>query len=85
MAHLGQDGDRSGHLPSCAAVIAMLLGTEKLGSGAAGILMDPDGSRAFVACSGDNYIVVIDLKKLEDVRHLDVGGIPDGMAWAIQP
>ncbi|MFT3705300.1 MAG: YncE family protein [Agriterribacter sp.] len=56
----------------------------KLGNGAAGILMDPDGSRAFVACSADNYIAIIDLKKLEDVHHLDVGGVPDGMAWAIQ-
>lgn len=57
----------------------------KPGTGAAGILMDPDGSRAFVACSADNYIAVIDLKKLEDVQHLDVGGVPDGMAWAIRP
>ena len=56
----------------------------KLGNGAAGILMDPDGARAFVACSADNYIAVIDLKKLEDVQHLDVGVVPDGMAWAIQ-
>lgn len=57
----------------------------KPGHGAAGILMDPDGSRAFVACSADNYIAVIDLKKLEDIHHLDVGGVPDGMAWAVQP
>jgi YVTN family beta-propeller protein len=56
----------------------------KIGSGAAGILMDPDGSRAFVACSADNYIAVIDLKTLEDIRHFDVGGVPDGMAWAVQ-
>ncbi len=56
----------------------------KLGHGAAGILMDPDGSRAFVACSADNYVVVIDLKTLEDVRHFDVGGTPDGLAWAVQ-
>jgi DNA-binding beta-propeller fold protein YncE len=56
----------------------------KLGRGAAGILMDTDGSRAFVACSADNYIAVIDLKTLEDVRHFEVGGVPDGMAWAVQ-
>ena len=56
----------------------------KLGHGAAGILMDPEGSRAFVACSADNYIAVIDLKTLEDVRHFEVGGVPDGMAWAVQ-
>jgi DNA-binding beta-propeller fold protein YncE len=56
----------------------------KLGRGAAGILMDPDGSRAFVACSADNYIAVINLKTLEVTSHLEVGGVPDGLAWAIQ-
>ena len=56
----------------------------KLGRGAAGILMDPEGSRAFVACSADNYIAVINLKTLEVMSHLDVGGVPDGLAWAIQ-
>ena len=57
----------------------------KIGHGAAGILMDTDGSRAFVACSADNYIAVIDLKTLEVTGHLDVGGVPDGLAWAVQP
>ena len=56
----------------------------KVGHGAAGILMDPDGSRAFVACSPDNYVAIIDLKTLEVTRHIDVGGVPDGLAWAVQ-
>lgn len=56
----------------------------KVGTGAAGILMAPDGSRAFVACSPDNYIAVIDLKKLEVTGHLEVGRTPDGLAWAEQ-
>lgn len=56
----------------------------KLGDGAAGILMDPNGARAFVACSADNYIAIINLKTLEVTGHLDVGGVPDGMAWATQ-
>ena len=56
----------------------------KLGRGAAGILMDPDGSRAFVACSADNYIAVIDLKTLEIINRLEVGGVPDGLAWAVR-
>jgi len=55
-----------------------------IGKGAAGILMVPDGSRAFVACSPDNYIAVIDLKKLEVTGHLEVGRSPDGLAWAEQ-
>jgi YVTN family beta-propeller protein len=53
----------------------------KIGKGSAGILMDADGSRAFVACSADNYIAVIDLKSLEVTGHFEVGGVPDGMAW----
>ena len=57
----------------------------KLGKGAAGILMDAIGNRAFVACSADNYIAIIDLKSLEVTAKLDVGGVPDGLAWAVRP
>jgi len=55
-----------------------------IGHGAAGILMDLNGTRAFVACSPDNYIAVVDLKTLEITGHIDVGGEPDGLAWAVQ-
>ena len=54
----------------------------KLGHGCAGILVQRDGSRAFVACSPDNYVVVVDLKTLEAGQHFDVGVEPDGLAWA---
>src|SRR5262249_52650378 len=54
-----------------------------LGHGAAGIEMQPDGSRAFVACSPDNYVAVIDLKSLEVTGHIDVGPVPDGLAWSV--
>ena len=54
-----------------------------VGHGAAGILMDPDGSRAFVACLADDYIAVVDLKTLIVTTQFDVGGEPDGLAWAI--
>jgi YVTN family beta-propeller protein len=57
----------------------------KIGHGAAGILMDRDGNRAFVACSPDNYVAVVDLKTFEVTGHIDVGGEPDGLAWAIEP
>ena len=56
-----------------------------IGHGAAGILMDPDGSRAFIACSPDNYVVVVDLKTFAVTGHIDVGGEPDGLAWAVRP
>jgi DNA-binding beta-propeller fold protein YncE len=55
-----------------------------LGKGGAGIEVDEDGSRAFVGCTADNYVAVIDLKKLEVISHIDVGPGPDGLAWAVQ-
>jgi YVTN family beta-propeller protein len=51
------------------------------GHGAAGILVDDDGSRAFIGCTGDNYVAVVDLKKLEVTGHIDIRGA-DGLAWA---
>ena len=57
----------------------------KIGHGAAGILMDRDGNRAFIACGPDNYVAVLDLKTLEVTGNIDVGGEPDGLAWAIRP
>jgi YVTN family beta-propeller protein len=56
----------------------------KMGHGAAGILMQPDGARAFVSCGPDNYVAVIDLKTLEVAGHIDAGAEPDGLAWAVQ-
>jgi YVTN family beta-propeller protein len=56
-----------------------------IGHGAAGILVDPDGSRAFVACTPDNYVSIVDLKTFAVTGHLDVGGEPDGLAWAVRP
>jgi DNA-binding beta-propeller fold protein YncE len=53
----------------------------KIGRGAAGIQLDPDGSRVFVACTPDNYVAIIDLKSLAVTGHLDAGPEPDGMAW----
>jgi YVTN family beta-propeller protein len=55
-----------------------------VGHGAAGIEMQPDGTRVYVACTPDNYVVVIDLKSLEVVGHIDVGQEPDGLAWAVR-
>ena len=55
-----------------------------IGTGAAGILMQPDGSRAYVACTPDNYVTVIDLKSLEVTNRLEAGKQPDGLAWAVR-
>ena len=52
-----------------------------LGKMVEGILMQPDGARAYVAVNGDNYIAVIDLKTLAVAGRLETGKGPDGMAW----
>jgi YVTN family beta-propeller protein len=53
-----------------------------VGHGAAGILMQPDGARAYVACSPDGYVAVIDLKSMSVTAKVKVGSDPDGLAWA---
>jgi YVTN family beta-propeller protein len=53
-----------------------------LGRGAAGILVAPDGSRAFVAVSPDDCVAVVDLRSLSVTGRLPTGKGPDGMAWA---
>jgi len=51
--------------------------------GSGGIQMQPDGARAYVACGRDGFVAVIDLKTLELVGKIPVGG-PDGLAWAVR-
>jgi YVTN family beta-propeller protein len=55
-----------------------------LGGGAAGILIAPDGSRAYVAVSSADKIAVIDLKTLEGIGQINAGKQPDGLAWAVR-
>jgi len=55
-----------------------------VGHGAAGILMQPDGTRAYVACSPDDYVVAIDLRTLEITGRINAGHQPDGLAWAVR-
>jgi len=52
-----------------------------IGRGAAGILMDLVDGRAFIACTPDNYIAVVDLKTFEVTNRIELGG-PDGLAWS---
>jgi YVTN family beta-propeller protein len=56
----------------------------KIGRGAAGIQLEPDGLRAYVACTPDDYVAIIDLKSLEVTGHIQAGKQPDGLAWAIE-
>ena len=53
-----------------------------LGGGSEGILMAPDGTRAFVAVSRANKVAVIDLNTLTIIGEVPGLNNPDGMAWA---
>jgi DNA-binding beta-propeller fold protein YncE len=53
-----------------------------LGGGAAGILMDPGGLRAYVSVGPMNSVAVIDLKELTISGRIETGPGPDGLAWA---
>jgi YVTN family beta-propeller protein len=52
-----------------------------VGRGAAGIQMQPDGLRAYVSCTPDDYVAIVDLKSLQVTGHIDAGRQPDGLAW----
>ena len=54
-----------------------------VGKNAEGILIAPDGSRAYVAAAADNKVVILDLKKLEIAGEFRTGNGPDGMALAV--
>lgn len=53
-----------------------------LGGGAAGILMQPDGAKAYVAVGSENGVTIIDLKTMEAAGHIETGPGPDGLSWA---
>ena len=55
-----------------------------LGGGSGGILVVPDGSKAYVAVSQKNKVVAIDLKEMKVVGEIPTGKNPDGLAWAQQ-
>ena len=52
-----------------------------VGRMAEGILIAPDGRRAYAAVTGDDKVVAIDLQKQEIVQTIATGSGPDGMAW----
>jgi DNA-binding beta-propeller fold protein YncE len=53
----------------------------KIGHGAAGIQMAPNGKVAYVACTPDSYVAIVDLNSLEVTGHIQAGKEPDGLAW----
>lgn len=53
--------------------------TEK---GPSGILMTPDGKRAFIACAEAGVVQILDLGTLAITGSVATGNVPDGLAWA---
>jgi len=53
----------------------------RVGENCEGILIAPDGARAYVASERSNFVGVIDLKKLELVSKIEGLNGPDGLAW----
>ncbi|MGD0649120.1 MAG: YncE family protein [Acidobacteriaceae bacterium] len=53
-----------------------------IGTGAAGILIDPTHNRAFIANTPDNKITILDLTTLTITATIPNIAEPDGMAWA---
>jgi YVTN family beta-propeller protein len=47
-----------------------------------GIVMAPDGKRAFVACAGAKKVQVMELTTFSITNDIDTGNVPDGMAYA---
>jgi DNA-binding beta-propeller fold protein YncE len=59
------------------------IGQIDAGGGVGGILVQPDGARAYGSSS--QGVVVIDLNSLKTIGRIDVGPRPDGLAWAARP
>ncbi len=55
-----------------------------IGKQLAGILIQPDSTRAYVAATGDDNVAIIDLKTFDLINRIASGTGPDGMAWAVR-
>ncbi len=74
--------ENSGELTVLDVATRRVIKRALIGTGAAGILMDPDGLRAYVSCSPDSKVIVFDLKTLAITGTIHPGREPDGLAWA---
>ncbi len=76
--------EKNGYLSLLDVVKQKVVRDIHVGSGAAGVLVQPDGNRAYVSCSPDNWVAVVDLKAMLVVGKIHPGLEPDGLAWAHQ-
>jgi YVTN family beta-propeller protein len=74
--------EKSGELTVVDVLSGKVTKRVAVGTGAAGVLVEPDGKRAFVSCSPDNKVAVVDLATMAVVGQVEPGREPDGLAWA---
>ena len=77
----GLAGNSTTNLLALDAITRKEVKSFDLGGGAAGILVAPDGSRAYVAVSGKDKVAVLDLRTWEISGIISTGKQPDGLAW----
>jgi len=53
----------------------------QVGTSPEGILVPPQSTRAYIAVTGDNRVVALDLTTFAIVQTITTGRGPDGMAW----
>jgi len=53
----------------------------EVNGGAAGLLVEPSGARAFLSVGSQGAVAVIDLQTLSVVNWIRTGPNPDGLAW----
>jgi DNA-binding beta-propeller fold protein YncE len=74
--------EQSGELTVLDVATRRVIKRINIGTGAAGILMNPNGRVAYVSCSPDNKVIVFDLRSLSVTGTIYPGREPDGLAWA---
>ena len=73
--------ERSGELTVVDVASQQVVKRVLIGTGAAGVLIAPDGLRAYVSCSPDDKVAVFDLRTMAVVGEIRPGNEPDGLAW----
>jgi DNA-binding beta-propeller fold protein YncE len=54
----------------------------EMADGPSGILMAPDGHRAYVACANAKKVQVMELTTFTITHEIETGNVPDGLAYA---
>lgn len=77
--------EKSGQLTILNVASRKVIQRVLIGTGAAGVLIEPSGRRAYISCSPDNKVIVFDLHSMRVTGTILPGQEPDGLAWAVNP